>query len=54
LIIGFAESFTSAYQSQYFPWLGDNFSQVVPYLVMVVVLIFRPYGISGTKEVERV
>lgn len=54
LIIGFAESFTSAYQARYFPWLGDNFSQVVPYLVMVIVLIFRPYGIFGTKEVERV
>jgi branched-chain amino acid transport system permease protein len=54
LIIGFAESFTSAYQAQYFPWLGDNFSQVVPYLVMVIVLIFRPYGILGTKEVERI
>lgn len=54
LIIGFAESFTSAYQSQYFPWLGDNFSQVVPYLVMVIVLIFRPYGIFGTKEIERI
>ena len=54
LIIGLAESFTSTYQAQYFPWLGDNFSQVVPYLVMVIVLIFRPTGISGTKEVERV
>jgi branched-chain amino acid transport system permease protein len=54
LIIGLAESFTSSYQAQYLPWLGDNFSQVVPYLVMVIVLLFRPYGIFGTKEVERV
>ncbi len=54
LIIGLAESFTSTYQAQYLPWLGDNFSQVVPYLVMVIVLLVRPYGIFGTEEVERV
>jgi branched-chain amino acid transport system permease protein len=54
LIIGLAESFTSTYQAQYAPWLGDNFSQIVPYVVMVIVLMVRPYGIFGTEEVERV
>ena len=54
LIIGLVEAFTSTYQAQYAPWLGGNFSQVVPYVVMVVVLLVRPYGLFGTKEVERV
>ncbi len=54
LIIGLAESFTATYQAQYAPWLGDNFSQVVPYVIMVIVLMVRPYGIFGTEEVERV
>jgi branched-chain amino acid transport system permease protein len=25
----------------------------VPYLVMLIVLLVRPYGLFGTKEVER-
>jgi branched-chain amino acid transport system permease protein len=54
LIIGLAEAYTSTYQAQYAPWLGGNFSQVVPYVVMLLVLLVRPYGLFGTKEVERV
>ena len=34
--------------------LGANFDLVVPYLIMIVVLMVRPYGIYGTKEVIRV
>jgi branched-subunit amino acid ABC-type transport system permease component len=26
----------------------------VPYLIMIVVLMVRPYGLFGTKEVVRV
>jgi branched-chain amino acid transport system permease protein len=54
LIIGLAEAFTATYQAQYASWLGANFSQVVPYVVMVIVLLVRPYGLFGTEEVERV
>ena len=54
LIIGLIEAYTSTYQAQYLPWLGSNFSQVMPYVVMVAVLLFRPYGLFGTKDVERV
>lgn len=54
LIIGVAEALTATYQAQYAPWLGANFSQVVPYAVMLLVLLVRPYGLFGTREVERV
>ncbi len=54
LIIGLAESYTAAYQPQYASWLGSNFSLVVPYLVMFIVLLVRPYGLFGTPEIERV
>lgn len=54
VIVGLAEALTIAYQPQYAEFLGGNFSQVVPYLVMFVVLLVRPYGLFGTKEVERV
>lgn len=54
LIIGITEALASSYQAQYAPWLGGNFSQVVPWVVMLVVLLVRPYGLYGTEEVERV
>lgn len=54
LIIGIAESLTRTYQPEYFPWMGANFDVVVPYLIMVAVLMVRPYGFFGTKEVQRV
>lgn len=53
-IIGLAEAYTKTYQPGNFQWLGANFDQVVPYLVMLFVLLVRPYGLYGTKEVERV
>lgn len=54
LLIGLAEILTKVYQPEYAPWLGANFDLVVPYLIMIVVLMVRPYGIYGTKEVIRV
>ncbi len=54
LVVGLAEAWTATYQPQLLPLLGSNFSQVVPFVVMVVVLLVKPYGIFGTAEVERV
>jgi branched-chain amino acid transport system permease protein len=54
LIIGVAESLTRTYQPEYAPWLGANFDVIVPYLIMIIVLMVRPYGLFGTKEVVRV
>ncbi len=34
--------------------LGLNFHLVFPYLIMVAILLFRPYGVFGTPEVRRV
>ena len=36
------------------PIFGTGFSGIVPYLLMMVVLFVRPYGIFGTGEVRRV
>jgi branched-chain amino acid transport system permease protein len=54
LLVGLIEGYSLTYQSQYAGFLGDNFSQVVPYLVMLAVLLVRPFGLFGTREVERV
>jgi branched-chain amino acid transport system permease protein len=53
VLIGLAEAYTKTYQADHLAWLGANFDQVVPYLVMLIVLLVRPYGLFGTKEVER-
>lgn len=54
LAIGLTETYTKVYQPDHFSWAGANFDQVVPYLVMLIVLLIRPYGLFGTREVERV
>ncbi|QTV79834.1 branched-chain amino acid ABC transporter permease [Microbacterium sp. NIBRBAC000506063] len=54
LIVGVSMALTKSYQPLFAPWLGTNFDLVVPYVIMVVVLLIRPYGIFGTREVQRV
>ncbi len=51
-IIGMAEAATTTYLQ--FDVLGTGFGGVVPYLVMLVVLLIRPYGLFGTEEIRRV
>ncbi len=51
MIIGLAQAYSSL-----LPWefLGTGFSGVVPYFIMIVVLLIRPYGLFGTEEIRRV
>jgi branched-chain amino acid transport system permease protein len=51
VVIGVVEVLTSGYAPG---WLGNNFSDVAPYVVMIAVLLVRPYGLFGTRPVERV
>ncbi len=53
-IVALAEEFAGAYLGSYSNVLGSGFSAVVPYLLMMLVLVFRPYGLFGTAEVRRV
>jgi branched-chain amino acid transport system permease protein len=52
LIVGFAESAATVYVTADF--VGSGFAGIVPYLLMLLVLIVRPYGIFGTEEIRRV
>jgi len=54
LVVGVVEALVGTYQADYAPWLGNNFAVVSPYVVMLLVLLVRPYGLFGTPEVERV
>lgn len=54
LAVGLVESLTAVFQPDVAPWLGNNFALVAPYALMFLVLLVRPYGLFGTKEIERV
>ncbi len=47
IIIGLLETFTGGYLS---PSLRD----VIPYIILVLILLIKPYGLFGLKEIERV
>ena len=53
LLIGVAETLTLGYQDQ-LSFLGEGFSSVMPYVVMVGVLLVRPTGLFGATEATRV
>ncbi len=54
LIIGITQELTSGYQPTHATFLGSGFDTVMPYVVMILILLVRPYGLFGTKEVRRV
>jgi branched-chain amino acid transport system permease protein len=53
LIIGVVVALTASYQDE-LAFLGRGLSDVMPYAVMVIVLLLRPSGLFGTKEITRV
>jgi branched-chain amino acid transport system permease protein len=53
LVIGVATTFAAGYQDE-ISFLGRGLSQVVPYIVLLIVLLWRPSGLFGTREIRRV
>ena len=53
LLIGITEALAAGYQDQ-LSFLGRGFGEVAPYVVMIIVLLVRPSGLFGTKELTRV
>jgi branched-chain amino acid transport system permease protein len=53
LAVGLTQVLALGYQEQ-LAVLGRSFSQAAPYLLMLVVLLIRPAGLFGTREVSRV
>ncbi|MEX0665626.1 MAG: branched-chain amino acid ABC transporter permease [Acidimicrobiia bacterium] len=50
LVIGIAELMTKGYAPD---WIEGGFDQVLPWILMLVVLLVRPYGLFGTRQVQR-
>jgi branched-chain amino acid transport system permease protein len=53
LILGVLENLASGYLDPLMP-SGGGLANVFPFLVMIVVLIIRPYGLFGLKRIERI
>jgi branched-chain amino acid transport system permease protein len=47
VIIGLLETFTGGY-------ISASLREVVPYIVLVLILLIKPYGLFGSEEIERV
>ncbi|MGH3367293.1 MAG: branched-chain amino acid ABC transporter permease [Nocardioidaceae bacterium] len=52
-LVGLSETLVGGYQSDLI-FLGRGFDEVAAYVVMLVVLLVRPSGLLGTREMARV
>ena len=51
VLIGVLENLSGGYLD---PIFGGGVKEVAPFAVLVVILLFRPYGLFGKPEIERV
>ena len=51
IIIGVLQYFSGTYLDQFFP---GGVREIMPFVFMVVFLLFKPYGIWGWEKIERV
>lgn len=47
MIIGLLETYTGGY-------IGQGLNQVLPFIVLIIILMIRPYGLFGQEIIERV
>ncbi|MDT3704993.1 MAG: branched-chain amino acid ABC transporter permease [Thermincola sp.] len=50
LIVGLLETFAGGYLD---PILGGGAKDVVAFVILILVLLIKPYGLFGTEEIER-
>ncbi|MFI4998375.1 MAG: branched-chain amino acid ABC transporter permease [Reyranellales bacterium] len=51
LIVGIVESLAAGYLD---PYVGGGTKDFAPYVLMIMVLMIKPYGIFGKRQIERV
>jgi branched-chain amino acid transport system permease protein len=52
LIVGVLENTAEFVDSQYLHW--GNMYAVAPFYVLILILMIKPYGLFGTKNIERI
>jgi len=53
IILGVLENVAAGYLDPLLP-AGGGLANVFPFIVIIIVLIFRPYGLFGLAEIERI
>jgi branched-chain amino acid transport system permease protein len=53
IIVGMLENVAAGYLDPLLP-AGGGLANVFPFIVIIIVLIFRPYGLFGLAEIERI
>ena len=51
LIVGIVENLAAGYLD---PYVGGGTKDFAPYVLMILALMVRPYGIFGKRQIERV
>lgn len=51
LIVGVVESVAAGYLD---PYVGGGTKDFAPYVLMIIMLMFKPYGLFGQRKIERV
>lgn len=52
IVIGILEQLAAGYLDPFVP--GGGTGEVFPFIVLILILLVRPYGLFGTVEIERV
>lgn len=52
LIVGLLENIAHYLDSQWLNW--GNMYEIAPFYVLIIILMIKPYGLFGTKDIERV
>ena len=52
LIVGVLENVSHFVDHQYLNW--GNLYEIVPFYVLIIILMIKPYGLFGTEDIERV
>lgn len=53
VLLGILEVLCQGYVNPHLGAFGQNLHEVLPYAVMIAVLVVRPYGLFGRRDVER-
>ena len=49
-IVGVVENLAGGYLD---PYVGGGFKDLAPFLVLIIILMVKPYGLFGKEEIER-
>ena len=52
IIIGLLENIAQFVDGEYLHW--GNLSEIAPFYVLIIILMIKPYGLFGTRDIERI